>query len=228
MPVRHSEYVDVVHARFLALLDGLEQMRVLGLPASVRTLLVRGAVLHVMEQLVEAYSRIQHVGDNTPLIMSSDIHVLKDSLEQLPGLNPLPFFSHVELFTKGFFLPADAPQVIIEWVYQHPFYTPQQVERLVKIVVNGGGGGGLSAMKNMFNRNQFKGQGDPQRLASRQLLAQVTLVRGICVMRVGRNLTVRLQTRVYDSASSGGRGCQDQCAAECQFVPGQACFCSMM
>ena len=59
MPVRHSEYVDVVHARFLALLDGLEQMRVLGLPASVRTLLVRGAVLHVMEQLVEAYSRIQ-------------------------------------------------------------------------------------------------------------------------------------------------------------------------
>ena len=131
MPVRHSEYVDVVHARFLALLDGLEQMRVLGLPASVRTLLVRGAVLHVMEQLVEAYSRIQHVGDNTPLIMSSDIHVLKDSLEQLPGLNPLPFFSHVELFTKGFFLPADAPQVIIEWVYQHPFYTPQQVERLV-------------------------------------------------------------------------------------------------
>ena len=43
MPVRHSEYVDVVHARFLALLDGLEQMRVLGLPASVRTLLVRGA-----------------------------------------------------------------------------------------------------------------------------------------------------------------------------------------
>ena len=102
------------------------------LPASVRTLLVRGAVLHVMEQLVEAYSRIQHVGDNTPLIMSSDIHVLKDSLEQLPGLNPLPFFPHVELFTKGFFLPADAPQVIIEWVYQHPFYTPQQVERLVK------------------------------------------------------------------------------------------------
>ena len=139
----------------------------------------------------------------------SSINVLKDSLEQLPGLNPLPFFSHVELFTKGFFLPADAPQVIIEWVYQHPFYTPQQVERLVKIVVNGGGGGGLSAMKNMFNRNQFKGQGDPQRLASRQLLAQVTLVRGICVMRVGRNLTVCLQTRVYDSASSGGRGCQD-------------------
>ena len=105
MPVRHSEYVDVVHARFLALLDGLEQMRVLGLPASVRTLLVRGAVLHVMEQLVEAYSRIQHVGDNTPLIMSSDIHVLKDSLERLPGLFPGAVRNAPHLLSKLFFQP---------------------------------------------------------------------------------------------------------------------------
>jgi hypothetical protein len=50
--------------------------------------------------------------------MSSDIHVLKDALELLPGLRPLPFFTHVELFTKGFFLPADCPDVIVEWVHQ--------------------------------------------------------------------------------------------------------------
>jgi hypothetical protein len=57
-------------------------------------------------------------GVATALIMSSDIHVLKDALELLPGLRPLPFFTHVELFTKGFFLPPDCPDVIVEWVHQ--------------------------------------------------------------------------------------------------------------
>jgi len=50
--------------------------------------------------------------------MSSDIHVLKDALELLPGMRPLAFFTHVELYTKGFFLPSDSPQIVIEWVYQ--------------------------------------------------------------------------------------------------------------
>ena len=51
MPERHSEYVDVIHRRFLELLDGLEQMRMLAIVSddSLRAIILRGAVLHVME-----------------------------------------------------------------------------------------------------------------------------------------------------------------------------------
>ena len=59
-----------------------------------------------------------HMRARTQLMMSSDLNVLKDALELLPGLRPLPFFTHVELYTKGFFLPIDSPQLIVEWVYQ--------------------------------------------------------------------------------------------------------------
>jgi len=172
MPDRHSGYVDLIHQRFLELLDGLEQMRGLGLPDMMRPVIMRGALLHVVEQLVEGYSQIKHVGENTPLILSSDINVLKDALEMLPGLRPLPFFSHVELFTKGFFLPAEEPQVIVEWVYQHPFYPTHQVVGLVKAISSSGGGSFSSATFNMMKGQS--GGSKSNKAEVKHLIAQVT------------------------------------------------------
>jgi len=168
MPDRHNAYVDLVHQRFLELLDGLEQMRGLGLPDIMRPVIMRGALLHVVEQLVEGYSQIKQVGENTPLILSSDINVLKDALELLPGMRPLPFFSHVELFTKGFFLPPEEHQVIVEWVHQHPFYASHQCVGLVKAITSS------HASFSTATFNMMKGQSGGIKAEIKLLLAQVT------------------------------------------------------
>jgi hypothetical protein len=168
MPDRHNAYVDLVHQRFLELLDGLEQMRGLGLPDIMRPVIMRGALLHVVEQLVEGYSQMKQVGENTPLILSSDINVLKDALELLPGMRPLPFFSHVELFTKGFFLPPDEHQVIVEWVHQHPFYPSHQCVGLVKAITSSHDSFSSAAF------NMMKGQSGGIKTEIKLLLAEVT------------------------------------------------------
>ena len=96
--------------------------------------------------------------------------MLKDALELLPGLRPLPFFSHVELYTKGYFLPADSPEVIVEWVYQHPFYAPHQAIGLVKALTSRGASGGKLSATFSKMKGGVGASSNPQ---AKQLLAQV-------------------------------------------------------
>jgi hypothetical protein len=98
------------------------------------------------------------------------------------------------MYTKGYFLPADSPDVILEWAYQHPFYAPHQIIGLVKVKIRvnpivekigvkiltftqllkaltsrGAGGGKLSA-----TLSKIKGGGGGNSLQVKQLIAQVT------------------------------------------------------
>uniref|UniRef100_A0A7S4UPW7 Syndetin C-terminal domain-containing protein n=2 Tax=Guillardia theta TaxID=55529 RepID=A0A7S4UPW7_GUITH len=167
---RHSQYVDVIHERFLQFFSALDQMRKF-LPDEMRPILLRASILHIMENLVEGYSKIRHVGPNTPLLMSNDINTLKSAMEMIPGmeefgLKPLPFFTHVELFIKGYFLPPDSPQVMVEWAYQHPFYPPHQVLGLVQAVIE-------SNSHHTSSFSALMGQGKSKSTEVKRVLAQV-------------------------------------------------------
>ncbi|EKX31221.1 hypothetical protein GUITHDRAFT_166928 [Guillardia theta CCMP2712] len=103
---------------------------------------------------------------------ASDVKsIFKEIVEHIPGmeefgLKPLPFFTHVELFIKGYFLPPDSPQVMVEWAYQHPFYPPHQVLGLVQAVIE-------SNSHHTSSFSALMGQGKSKSTEVKRVLAQV-------------------------------------------------------
>jgi hypothetical protein len=121
----NNKYIDDI----LFDLKSLRQrMSVSSLPADCTDKVWRHVIVHVMESLVDAYSKIKKCGTNSPTLMGLDLEVLKNGIREVVPLKVIPFLPYVETFIRAHYLNE---QELFDWIELHPEYRLHHLTALV-------------------------------------------------------------------------------------------------
>ncbi len=118
---KHNPYIDIILQALKTSKDRLEQLGTVA-PAAMQKLWTE-TVDYVSEQLVISYSKIQKCTTEGRALMAVDVNILKQGLEKLTGLRPLPCWEHLNDYVIAFYYPEND---FLEWVVQHPGYSFDQ------------------------------------------------------------------------------------------------------
>eukprot|EP01113_Clastostelium_recurvatum_P026387 TRINITY_DN3165_c0_g1_i4.p1 TRINITY_DN3165_c0_g1~~TRINITY_DN3165_c0_g1_i4.p1 ORF type:complete len:1004 (-),score=280.28 TRINITY_DN3165_c0_g1_i4:45-3056(-) len=139
----HSPYVDPLIKEVQSISKRLDDFSMPpnpgdppAIPARVKAVLWETVVQHVMECLVEGYSRVKKCTPEGRAVMSLDVKVVQSALEKLSPIRPIPFVQYADAYIKAFYLPPNEAD-IASWARDHPAYSLRQVQNLVACAFGG-------------------------------------------------------------------------------------------
>eukprot|EP00026_Physarum_polycephalum_P001171 Phypoly_transcript_01172.p1 GENE.Phypoly_transcript_01172~~Phypoly_transcript_01172.p1 ORF type:complete len:1005 (+),score=148.92 Phypoly_transcript_01172:117-3017(+) len=135
VPTKASPYVDLMLKEYQQFAKKLEEaIKIPYFPTKAKLSLWEGALVRGCEQLVDAYSRIKKCSNEGRVVMMQDVDTLREKLEKLSGLRPIPNISYVETYVRAFYqLLLDPNADVIAWYKQHPEYTANQIISLLNL-----------------------------------------------------------------------------------------------
>lgn len=135
VPNKASPYVELILKEYQLFVKKLEEAsKVANFPSKAKQSLWEGALVRGMEQLVDAFSRIKKCSNEGRVVMMQDVDTLREKLEKLSGLRPIPNITYVETYVRAFYqLLLDPNADVIAWYKQHPEYTVNQIIALLNL-----------------------------------------------------------------------------------------------
>jgi len=114
---KHNAYVDSIIATVKNSDVSLRQLG--GLPPHVTKQLWKETLIYLTSQLVDRFARIEKCSTEGRALMTQDLRVLKNELEAITGLRPLPSWEYVNSYVLAYYLPESD---YLRWVTDHPEY----------------------------------------------------------------------------------------------------------
>jgi len=128
--LEYSQYVEFLMKEFQTFSRRLNKESK-QLPQKVKNVFWEATIIHVMEQLVEGYSRVKKCNQEGRVLMALDLQNIQTLLEKLANIRPVPHVGYVEAFIKAFYLTTE--ETIFQWCKEHPEYTLKQWLNVVNV-----------------------------------------------------------------------------------------------
>eukprot|EP00004_Rigifila_ramosa_P027972 TRINITY_DN931_c1_g1_i1.p1 TRINITY_DN931_c1_g1~~TRINITY_DN931_c1_g1_i1.p1 ORF type:complete len:1005 (+),score=270.38 TRINITY_DN931_c1_g1_i1:328-3015(+) len=106
------------------------RMRSTDIPPSVKTQLDILAVTHILDIVLEGFSRVKKCPQTGRSMMLLDLQMLEEAFKKLIRVRPIPRVDYVQQFIKGGYEPTE--DAFFEWIRAHPEYSRKHVQGLAQ------------------------------------------------------------------------------------------------
>eukprot|EP00301_Raphidiophrys_heterophryoidea_P003814 c11704_g1_i1.p1 GENE.c11704_g1_i1~~c11704_g1_i1.p1 ORF type:complete len:1278 (-),score=404.05 c11704_g1_i1:216-4049(-) len=120
-----SKYVDAILLDFKTL---KQKVTVAALPPQIVKKVWYHVTIHVVECIVDAYSRIKKCSTGGRALMSLDLQTLRTGLRAIAPLETNPHWQYVDNYIKAHYL---LEKEVLDWIRNHPEYRLKHVHALI-------------------------------------------------------------------------------------------------